>query len=462
MAELKIMEIARVVEGQVLNARDDTCFVDYHFDSRLIDKKNTLFFALKSDKNDGHRFLPQLAGKEGIGAVVNRDYDVTGIDYPLIIVDDSLIAAQQLAAYVREKFRHIKFIGITGSAGKTTTKEFIYQILSGKYKAYRSYGNWNNWIGMPFSLLKLTGEEEVAVFELAMSYPGIGEIDLLAGLLRPDLAILLNAYPTHLEFLKTVENVAAGKSEILNYLEADQVAFVNGDASYVRDACAGKKGKSFLFGRSYETNDILLKEVVSQGGGNRLVIDFFGIEASFETSIINGNHIENLFAAIIAAQQLGMKNYEIQQAVAHIKPLQGRGDIRTHKDITLIDETYNSNPEAVKKTLSWVDARYEGEKIAVLGDMLELGELEDDFHRQVGEYFASLSYSLLLAVGPLAHHIVSGAKGAGFPGQNIKHFDKAGQAGKFLAENVKSGSVVLFKASRGIRLEEAIREFINE
>ncbi|MCU0288284.1 MAG: Mur ligase family protein, partial [Acidobacteria bacterium] len=399
MPELTIEEIAGVVKGDIVNRRrqpDDLCgsFRHYYFDTRNITGPQSLFFALKSNNRDGHEFLSQLTGKEGIAAVVSREFDYLGqgIHFPLIRAADPLKAAHELAVYVRDKYRRIKYVGITGSAGKTTTKEFVYQLASYKYTAYRSYLNWNNWIGMPFSLLNINGDEDIAVFELAMSDPGIGEIDLLARILRPDVAVLLNAFPVHLEFLKNVNNVARGKAEILNYLAADDIAFINGDLPHVRLKTRHQKGRKIYYGRNPKTNQIVLKDILRADMGdmgdmtNRetaaktattIIADFYGIEARFDTPFINRVHVENLFTAIIVAQHLGMKHVEIQDALKEIKPLSSRGEIRTcgkNGQFTIIDETYNSNPEALKKTLDWVDNEFKGTKIAVLGDMLELGK----------------------------------------------------------------------------------------
>ncbi|MCX6554189.1 MAG: UDP-N-acetylmuramoyl-tripeptide--D-alanyl-D-alanine ligase [Candidatus Aminicenantes bacterium] len=243
MPELQIDEIAAVVAGQVSRAERVTSFMDFQFDTRAMGA-NSLFFAMRTVKADGHRFVKDLAAIPGAGAVVRKDFAEGKLKVPLIRVSDPLQAAQQLATHVREKYCSIKYVGITGSAGKTTTKEFIFQILSHKFRSFRSPQNWNNSIGLPFSLLKMTGKEETAVFELAMSDPGIGEIDQLAGILRPDVAVLLNVFPVHLEFLKTLENAAMAKAEILNHLDADGCAFVNGDSALIRRAVADKKRRS--------------------------------------------------------------------------------------------------------------------------------------------------------------------------------------------------------------------------
>lgn len=478
MPKLTIEEIAGVVNGDIVARHPaekcEKCapFVHYYFDTRSITSGQSLFFALKSSNRDGHEFLPQLKGKENLAAVISQEYDykAQGIDFPLIRVLDPLKAAQELAIYVRNKYRRIKYVGITGSAGKTTTKEFVYQIASYKYKAYRSYLNWNNWIGMPFSLLNINGDEDVAVFELAMSEPGIGEIDFLARILRPDVAVLLNAFPAHLEFLKNVNNVAHGKAEILNHLSADDIAFINGDLEHVRRETRHQKGRKIYFGRNEKTNQIILKDILraNTGQATTIVADFYGIEARFDTPFINRLHDENLFTAIIVTQHLGMKHVEIQAALNEIKPLPGRGEIREYSAcgklgkngrFTIIDETYNSNPEALKKTLDWVDKEYKGTKIAVLGDMLELGKKENQYHREVGEYFAALKFDRLITVGHRAMHIARGAAAKGFAEAKIKSFDNSTAAGRFLKDAAEPGSVILFKASRGIQLEQAVKEF---
>jgi UDP-N-acetylmuramoyl-tripeptide--D-alanyl-D-alanine ligase len=466
--KLGIQEIAGVIRGSLENVPEDQknlVFSDFHFDTRLIGSEGTLFFALKTQDNDGHRFVRDLDHKKGVGAVVSKDFDAAGLTLPLIRVDDPLAAAHQLAVHVRNKFRKTKYIGVTGSAGKTTTKELIYQLLSHKYKTHRSHENWNNWIGLPFSLLKMTGEEEAAVFELAMSDPGIGEIDLLADILRPDVAVILNVYPVHLEFLKSLDNIAAAKSEILNHLAAGDVGFINGDSQPLRQAVAHKKGRKVFFGKSTAHNDIILKEVIREKVGTRLVAEFYGIKTEFSTHVINRVLSENLFVAVVVCQHLGMKHFEVQEALANVKPLARRGEIYRKNGFTIIDETYNSNPEALKKALSWVDQEFQpskGKKIAVLGDMLELGDGEKDFHFEAGAFFSGLHFDFLVTVGRRAEKIAEGALSQGYAGQKVKMCADASEAGHLLKGIAGAGSVVLLKASRGIALERALLEFFHD
>jgi UDP-N-acetylmuramoyl-tripeptide--D-alanyl-D-alanine ligase len=461
MPELGINEIAAVVSGQVSQSERVCSFRDFQFDTRAMGD-HSLFFALQSAKTDGHRFVKDLAAIPGAGAVVKSDFADKETKIPLIRVADPLQAAQKLAMHVREKYRSAKYVGITGSAGKTTTKEFAFQILSKKFRCFRSPQNWNNSIGLPFSLLKMNGREEAAVFELAMSDPGIGEIDLLARILKPDVAVLLNVFPVHLEFLKTLKNAAQAKAEILNYLRADGCAFINGDSALVRRATAGKKGCKIFFGAKTAVNQIVLKKAIREKHGSRMLIDSFGMKEEFVVPLVSRLHVENLFAAIIVAQRMGMKNFEIQDAVSSLRPLAGRGLIRKEGGFVIIDETYNSNPEALKKTLQWVDREYCQKKAAVLGDMLELGKDEFAFHLQVGRYFSELHFDLLLTVGERAVKIAEGARQAGYPAAKIKCFGQAADAGKYLRAELKPEAVVLFKGSRGMVLEKAIAEFGHE
>lgn len=461
MAELKIEEIAAAMGGVIKNSSGGDVFTEFVFDTREITKQSALFFALKSETGDGHRFISLLEKMDGAAAVVSKDFDIKKIFIPLIVVDDTLKGAHKLAAYLRKKFKKTKYIGITGSAGKTTTKEFLAQILSKKYKVFRSHKNWNNWIGLPFSIFRMKGDEDVAVFELAMSYPGIGEIDLLTDILNPDIAVILNVFPVHLEFLKNLKNVAKGKSEILNYMNADGTAFITGDSEFIKNEVKNKRGRKFYFGKKEGGNDIVLNDIIRSNDKSSFFIKFFGIESRFETKIINRIHIENLFAAIIVAQDLGMKNFEIAEALTLLEPVSGRGSIEKSGRFTIIDETYNSNPVALKKTLEWVDKEFGGEKIAVVGDMLELGEEEEKYHKEAGIFFSELGYSKLICVGERAKKIVEGALSGGFPEEKVKVFMTSPDAGSYINENAAEGSVILFKASRGIRLEGAIEKVKN-
>lgn len=458
MPRMTAGEIAEALGGELRNAAATAEFSDYHFDSRMCGP-GCLFFALTTEQADGHRFLPQVAEKAGAGAVVRRSFAGPLPGMPLILVDDPREAYTSLARHVRARLDRVRYVGITGSVGKTTTREFAGQILGHRFRVFRSPGNWNNWQGLPFALLKMPGDTEVGLFELAMSSPGIGEIGHLADILRPDIAVLLSVTPVHLEFLHTVENVARGKLEITRHLAADGVALLNGDVDQVLRESRRLRGRTVLFGCDCSRNDIVLKDVHPVDGGLRLIIDFYGLEEEFRAPRLTAAQVENLFAAIVIAGHAGMKHFEIREALAELRPVQGRGVISSHRGVTIVDETYNASPAAVKKLLHWAAATVPGRKIAVLGDMLELGGNELLFHAEIGRAVAELGFDLLVTVGERARAIAAGAREAGFPAEAVAGFADPEEAGAWLRSRAEPGSTILFKASRGIALERAISAF---
>ncbi len=459
MPDLKLSEIANVLNAKVINYKKEIVFKDYLFDSRLIEKKPSLFFALISDKNDGHNYLSNFNHRNDVAAVISRE--VEGINIPLIKVDDTKKAFIELAKYVRKKHNRTRYIAITGSAGKTTTKEFVYDILSEKYKVYKSYKNWNNYLGVPFSLLKMDNKVDFAVFELAMSYPGKGEIDLLSKILLPDIAIILNVFPVHLEFLKTIVNVAKAKSEIFNYMNSDSIGFYNGDSKELCKIIKNLKFKKVSFGNN-KSNDIVLKEIMDLKEERIIRVDFYGKEYDFHTNLKLQTHLENLFAAIMISKECNMKNFEIQNSIVNLKAYELRGEILNKKGFVIIDETYNSNPEALKKVLKWANEEYKNkDKIAVIGDMYELGKDEIKYHSDMGDFISNLNYKYVISVGKLAENINKRLLELSFPKENLFNVESSVEAGKLLKDIAKRDNMIVFKGSRGVKLEKAIKEFLK-
>jgi UDP-N-acetylmuramoyl-tripeptide--D-alanyl-D-alanine ligase len=315
---------------------------------------------------------------------------------------------------------------------------------------------------VPFALLKMPDDAEVAVVELAMSFPGIGEIDHLASILEPHVAVVLNVLPVHLEFLKTVDNVARGKLEIFNHLAPGGVALLNGDFDQLHAAGRARMGRTILFGRDSGRNDVVLEEVAASAGGTRLVVGIEGHRETFAAPRLTGAQVENLFAAVVVAWQAGLPLGKIRDAVAGLEPVKGRGVISEHLGVTLVDDTYNANPEAVKKLLRWAAEAFPQPRVAVLGDMLELGDDELVFHAEVGRVVAELGYDLLVTVGRRARALAEGAREAGLPAAAVVSFDTPEDAGAWLEGRVHAGTTVLFKASRGVALERAIAAFTGQ
>jgi len=455
--EMTLDSVAAAVNGHVDPGRPRLPLRHYLFDTRDLTEPNSLFFALRGETADGHDFLDRMAAFPHCAAVVAADWKGPA-PVPVIRVADPLAAAQKLGSRVRATHASVRYAGITGSAGKTSTKEFMARLLSTRFRAYRSRGNWNNWIGMPFSLLNMPDETEAAVFELAMSDPGIGEIHRLARILRPHVAVILNAFPVHLEFLKTVDNVARAKLEIADFLSADDYLVINGDDPRLAAAVDGVKGEVVRFGHGEGVNDVVMKKAERQEEGTLLTISWWGAEVRFHTSLIHQVHLDNLFAAMVAAHMLGVTHREMEQVLDELEPVAGRGVIRRAGRFTIVDETYNSNPEAVKRVLAWVEKEFSSPRIAVLGDMLELGPREMDFHREVGAFWAGLDFDALIAVGSRARSIREAALDAGADPERVVSLPDALAAAEYLKRNFPDPCVLLLKASRGMALETIIKE----
>lgn len=465
MAEFRLSEVARLMDGELQYFREDFTIRHYGFDSRCLADSQALFFALRSRRADGHGYVQDLSGRKQTAAVVNREYSETGSDIPLIRVSDPLAAAQKFAARIRCNFSDITYIGITGSIGKTTTKEFCHQILSGKFRVFRSPSNWNNWIGLPFSLMMMEGNEDYAVFELAMSSPGLGEIDRLSAILRPDIALVLNVYPVHLEYLRNLENIARAKMEIFNHQAEEGTGFINGDQELLVKMARRRKQKFTCFGETARSNQVFLKEVVREPGGYAFTVDYSGSPVRYHCGLTNRIQIDNLFAAVMVATHQNMPPADIQQAIGRIRSVEKRGTLGRRGGWIVIDESYNSNPRALERNLHWVADEYpEAKKAAVLGDMLELGEEENRYHLEAGRTLASLNYDRLVVVGPRARAILEGALAGGFDGSRAAAFEDARQAGRYLVSTLDPGEpwVILLKGSRGMKMERAVEELLRD
>jgi len=459
MPVVTLPHLLSVCKGKVSDDYKDLLFSRYVFDSRSVNDRGTLFFALQGDKQDGHRYIPELSGREGVAAVVRHDYraSVSG-GVPLIRVDDPLRCAQILAVEVRSKLLGTRFVGVTGSAGKTSAKEFIFQILSRKNKSYRSPGNWNNWLGLPFALLNMAGDEAYGVFELGMSSPGIGEIAFLTNILKPDIAVILNALPVHLEFLQNVDQVAKAKCEILTGLGPEGRALYNIDcAELAAQLLSFDKEKLIPFSPTQRHGQLYFTDKRMFSAGVELKCVCFGKDHTFFTPLTHPAQHVNILVAIGVAFLNGLDSGEISESVSALTAVEGRGVIKRVSGMTILDETYNSNPEAARYALDWL-ASFPGPRVAVLGDMRELGEKSDDFHQQLGRYAASLRLKQLITVGVKGELIAKGALENGMPEAKVNHFTTVAECKMALKEMIALGDVVLFKASRGVALERALPE----
>ncbi len=428
----------------------------YSIDSRTL-QAGDLFFAVRGERLDGHDFVEAALAKGAVGAVVGKDQLARFTQQDrLLVVDEPLPALQHLAAAVRRLWGK-PLIAVTGSAGKTTTKEAIAHILATRHRVLKSQGNLNNHFGMPLQLLKLEPEHDIAVVEMGMSHAG--EITELAKLAQPDCGVVTMVAPVHLEFFESIAAIARAKYELIASLHAGSIAVLNADDEYVSQFGRDFHGKVVTFGLQ-KPAEVSARKVESRGPRGSV----FEIVASGECAMaalpLLGEHsVYNALAAVAVGLQYGVPLREAAESLATLAPGDKRGEILDHEGATIINDCYNSNPKALDnmvRSLAQVPAR---RRIVVAGEMLELGTAAEAMHRDCGRNMASYGIDKLLGVRGLAKSMVEAAAAAGMKAEFV---NTPQEAGEWLRREVKAGDVVLLKASRGVRLERALEVWIGK
>jgi UDP-N-acetylmuramoyl-tripeptide--D-alanyl-D-alanine ligase len=429
-------------------------------DSRTI-KRGELFVAIKGARFDGHDFVPEVIKNGAWGALVDRSeletkYASLGGLRNILPVEDTIFALQEMSQMHRKKFA-IPMIGITGSNGKTTTKEMLASILKQRGSVLKNEGNLNNHIGVPLTLLKLDARHKSAVVEMGMS--ALGEIDTLARLVSPDVGVITNIGPAHLEFLGTLDIVAQAKAELLGNLRTDGTAVLNADDWYFTALKNKYSGRVLSFG-------IENKADVS-ASGIRQGKDFTDVTIEADDSSVDvrlpavGKHnIYNALAAAAAAAAVGMSLDAVKYGLEAFSPVAMRSELKQVKGRMVLADYYNANPGSVKAALETLISLRAGRKsVAVLGDMLELGATAAYAHREVGRTVARLGVDVLITMGPLAIYINEGALEAGMPKDRVVAAGSHAEAAALLKERSENGDAVLIKGSRGMKMEKILEEF---
>lgn len=454
-------KLAEAVTGSLNKDR----FGESRFDGVSIDTRtlveNQLFVAIAGEHVDGHGYIKDAIKKKCGGIMVSEAYtktkDVKLPDrIPVVIVPDTHQALMQLATVYHDAVK-AKYLAVTGSNGKTTTKELTYAMIKTKEKqVYRSQGNFNNLYGLPLSLFTMPARTKFAVFEMGISVPG--EMARLAKILSPDLAIITNIGPTHLETLGTIENVAKEKFTLIEAMNPGASVLLNGDDRKLMAEAERHNRRYVTFGLN-DNNDIKAARIgITEDGFPVVNIDGKGV-----TLKLFGNHqIYNMLAAYAACKTLGYEitDNDMNGLTSSLAPY--RGEIETVNGMTLIADCYNANPASMSSGLSsfrrYLDSFEQAGRrsVVVVGDMLELGDEEKTYHRKIGQLLAVLDFDFIVAVGQRAKDIQRTAIQTGFNKAKTKHFDTTEQAGEFLTEYVRRGDIIYLKASRGIALEKVI------
>ena len=428
---------------------------EYSIDSRTVGP-GQLFFAVKGERLDGHDFVEQALRNGAIAAVVRKDQLGR---YPhetrLLAVEDTLAALQTLATAVRKLWGK-PLVAVTGSAGKTTTKEAIAHVLRTRLRVLKSEGNFNNHFGLPLMLLKLEPEHDVAVIEMGMSHAG--EIRALAKIAHPEIGVVTNVAPVHLEFFDSLAGIARAKYELVESLPASGVAVLNADDEYVSQFGGDFKGKVVMYGTRAGA-DVRAKNVQSKGtDGAEFDVVIASVREHATLPLVGEHNVLNALAAVAVGLERGLKPAEAVGALATLAPADKRGQVLQVGNITVINDCYNSNPKALEAMVDALAAMAGKRRLVVAGEMLELGPAAEEMHRRAGQHIAERKIDILLGVRGLAGAMVEGATQAGVRAEFVPTSDEAGE---WLAREARDGDVILLKASRGVKLEKALEVWMR-
>ncbi|MCD7733520.1 MAG: UDP-N-acetylmuramoyl-tripeptide--D-alanyl-D-alanine ligase [Clostridiales bacterium] len=452
MESITVAELLTAVNGELLQPYDEqTSFAQVDTDSRSI-TPGSLFIPLVGETFDGHRYLDQALEQGAVGCLTQMPMETYRPDRFYVLVEDTTTALGDLARYYRSRF-DIRVIGITGSVGKTTTKDMVASVLSRKYNVLKTQGNYNNNIGVPKTLFGLNASHQVAVVEMGMNH--MGEIDYLTRIAQPDIAIITNIGDAHIENLGSRENTLQAKAEIFNGMKPEGMAVLNGD-----DPLLSKLGGVLIHPITWygESDRCAFRcTSITETGRDCMALEAETPEGSLSATIhCLGRHL--LYPALSAAavgSLLGLTNEEIQAGIEDFVPTKMRMDVvRCPGDVTILNDTYNANPQSMRAAVD-VLVNYSGSsRIAVLGDMLELGDLGPVLHESVGTFVGTSTIDCLITVGQLGACIARGARETGM--ERVYDCPDKESAKVALAQVLRPGSVVLCKASRGMKFEELV------
>lgn len=447
--KLTINEIVKAVDGKLIGGRGDVIIQEVSTDSRK-QTMHGLFIPLVGERFDGHHFISHVFDKGCVATLTMQD-KVADLRLATILVKDTKKALLALSCYYRKLF-DLPLVGITGSVGKTSTKEMVSAVLGGKWQVHKTEGNYNNEIGLPLTLLGLNGMHEAAVIEMGMNH--FGEIHQLSLTALPDVAVITNIGTSHIENLGSREGILKAKLEILDGLDKKGLLVINGDNDLlgkVKDLPV----KHVFYGLS-EANDYWAKDIQNEGEYTTAFVTSPKTTYNIRIHALGEHMVYNTLAAIAVAEAYGLSKEEIMKGLESYQPAKMRMHIeKTEAGMTVIDDTYNASPDSMKAALKVLsDYTVSGRRIAVLGDMFEMGEFAPKLHEEVGAFAATMNLDQLVCLGELAKYIHEGyVKAAGK--SSIYFATKEAFMDKYLKE-LQKGDCILFKASRGMHFEELV------
>lgn len=439
--------LSQIAGALGLSGAGDALVTGWSVDTRTL-APGDVFFALRGASLDGHAFIAH-ALRAGAAAVIAERPD----EGPVLVVPDSLVALQKLAAWARNQWPG-EVIGVTGSAGKTSTKDVIAALLAARYRTGKTDGNFNNHVGLPLSILRLPAESQLAVLELGMNHAG--EIRDLAAIARPQAGVVTNVGHAHIEFFESIEGIAAAKRELIEALPAAGVAVLNADDERVARFASAHSGRTITYGLS-ESADVRAADVDYTSGGARFHVG--GVR--FETALTGAHSVRNILAGIAVAGFYGIEPSELREAVRNLQPGAMRGARTWYHGIELLNDCYNSNPDAAKSMVDVLRDTQAKRRIAVLGEMRELGRWSETLHRDLGRYVAASGIDVLVGIRGAARTMADAAILAGLPANAAFFFDDPAAAGFHLRQIAREGDAILFKGSRATHVEQALESFTS-
>ena len=451
MGRITLSQAAQWCGGRVDPKYADVTFLGASNDTRKI-LPGQLFVVLQGAR-DGHEFVPAAIQNGAAAVLCSRDVG----DVPAIIVDDARIALGDIARHERQRIG-MKVVGVTGSVGKSTTKEMICAVLEKKFRVSKTPANHNNDIGMPMAILGMSEDTEVAVLEMGMNH--FREIAYLASIGRPDVAVITNIGTMHIEHLGSQEGILQAKLEILEGMDEDGKVILNGDDSLLWNLHREAKRPIIYFGSANADCDCLGSEVVQEGSSLSFRTNYKGHEMDIFMGLEGLHYVSDALSAIAVGVEMGVAPEDIADSLAVFQNMAGRQEIFDVKGITVIKDCYNAGPESMAAALAVLGNRKQ-RRVAVLGDMLELGACADAEHYRVGRLVAEKA-DLVLAYGPKSDRVVIGARTGGMADSHARGFTDRDALVSAMKRLIRPGDVVLVKGSRGMRMELALDQFLSE
>ncbi|HEX4227102.1 MAG TPA: UDP-N-acetylmuramoyl-tripeptide--D-alanyl-D-alanine ligase [Bryobacteraceae bacterium] len=442
---LSMAQVQAATGGTVSGISPELRLHGWSIDSRTV-QPGDLFFAIKGERLDGHAFVSNAFDRGAAAAVVSDPLSTQA--GPCLVVPDTLAALKHIAHLARREWGGI-VVGVTGSAGKTTTKDLIAALLSTRLLTAKTIGNFNNQYGLPLSLLRIPEDAKVAVIEFGMNHAD--EIRQLAALAEPRHGVVTNVGYAHIEAFDSIDGIALAKRELIEALPPDGTAILNTDDPRVLSFAAIHPGPVVTFGFSGSAG-IRATDLQPLTEGSAFTVH--GIR--FKTTLPGRHGISNILAALAVAGVFSLNFEELVPAIAAFKPEKMRGERCVWHGITVLNDSYNSNPEAVRCMVDVLRDEPARRRIAVLGEMLELGSHAEMLHRDVGRYVANAGIDVLIGIRGGSRSMVDAAKRAGSVNHAAFFFPEPEAAGAFLHDFVQTGDAILFKGSRGTQVEKAL------